>query len=115
MIEAGRTVLHRRCSIIERRNAMKRMFILSLGLAACVAVPEADAVDRSTASVATELSVDASAVQAVPGATTRSCSNFLWVCEYNCPFGGGQNVLIANCNGSETVAQVLPCSSEGCF
>jgi hypothetical protein len=115
MIEAGRTVRHRRCSIIQRRNTMKRILILSLSLAACAAVPEVDAVDRSTASVATELGVDDLQVQPVPGATTRSCTNFLWVCESNCPFGGGQNILIANCNGTETVIQALPCSPEGCF
>jgi len=94
---------------------MNRILILSLSLAACAAVPEADAVDRSTASAATELGVDDLQVQPTPGATTRSCSNFLWVCEFNCPSEGGQNVLIATCNGIETVVQVLSCSSEGCF
>ena len=90
------------------------ILILSFGLAACAAVPD-DAVNTANASMTSELRVDDQQAQPLLGATTRSCSNFLWVCEYNCPFGGGQNVLIANCNGVDTVIQVLPCSPEGCF
>ena len=94
---------------------MKTILILSFGLVACAAVPDVDAVDNANTSMTSELRVDGQPAQPLLGATTRSCSNFIWVCENNCPFGGGQNILIANCNGVDTVIQELPCSPEGCF
>jgi hypothetical protein len=48
-------------------------------------------------------------------AGVQSCSSYVWECQYNCPFGGGQNILVATCDGIETVVADLPCSPDGCF
>jgi hypothetical protein len=92
-----------------------RSVVLSIGLIACAGGPDVDAVNSVTSSSAADLTVDGSEGQSLVGEAAQRCSNFVWVCEFTCPFDGGQNVLIANCNGVETVVQELPCSSDGCF
>lgn len=88
---------------------------LSLCLGACLADPAVDA-EEATSSVATqELGAEGPPVSSHFGATTQSCVNWIWVCEPNCPFFGGQNILMAICNGVETRVHEMPCSFEGCF
>lgn len=85
-----------------------RSLALSLFLVACAVDPDAVLEEPATASEAAEL-------QSPFGAITQSCTNFIWVCEANCPFGGGQNILMATCNGVETRVFEQPCSFEGCI
>lgn len=95
---------------------MKAIFLsiaLSLGLVACAVDPDLDSEEDVTSS-ATELGVGELPLSP-PGGITQSCVNFRWICESNCPLGGGQNILIADCDGVETRIFEQPCSFEGCF